>query len=276
MFVIIQKSAFKLLAAHAGVQPSHQHATTGSSDIMPAQQLMSAISHALQEDEVAALAAASAEHSEQPMLQNLPLTHDKTPSQSADIAAAHTAVAVSLHTSDNSVVLELTPVRGNLLPAAAGPSLPCNANVSDAVSVHRPTQQSIPHAAGASGLQIPLQTRVTPTQRDAVHDIPTAPLLDSQGQPLLDTQGPPLLDTQGPPLLDTQGPPLLDTQGPPLLDTQGPPLLDTQGPPSTRTQVRMWSTMLHDPHCSISLTLGVGGCYLHGLLRMDMAVTLLT
>lgn len=118
-------------------------------------------------------------------------------SSSADTAAAHTSVAVSLHPNgSDKIVLELTAVRDNPLPTVAAPSLPSHNNAASSTSTHGATQDSASHAARDSVVHAPLQTASMLSLITSALEEPAAPLLDTQGPPLLDTQGAPSGYTQ--------------------------------------------------------------------------------
>lgn len=171
---------------YVGTQQSQQCSSR------PAEQLAPAAGCA-QQGGLAAAAAASAQQ-----LLLLPETHHVSASSpSADVAAAHTSLAVTLHpTGNSSVALELTPITANLLPAVAAPSLPSSQNAGDSASMYGPSEGSAPRAAAASGMPASLQQGSKLSHIDAVLEQLDAPLLDTHGLPLLDTQGPPLGYTQ--------------------------------------------------------------------------------
>ena len=162
---------------------------------MPGEQLTPG--HTQQRGHVAVVAVPAQQLHSAQQLMLPPQTHHSTPAPSADITAAHPALAVSLHpTGNNSVALELTPTTASLLPSAAAPSLPSKQNACDSASMYGPTEGSAPHAAEASGIGPSLQQGSKLSRMDATLKESPPLLLDSQVPPLLDTQEPPLGHTQ--------------------------------------------------------------------------------
>lgn len=161
------------------------------SSSMPAQQLMPAASQSLQ----GGLAAVTDVSVQQLLLP--PQRHYRSSTATADTAAAHTSVAVSLLPGGGDcVVLELTAVRNNPPPDMVAPCLPSDKNAANSPSTHGTSQDSASHAARDSAVHAPLQPASMPSQIDFTSEEPTAPVVDTQGPPLLDTQGPPLEYTQ--------------------------------------------------------------------------------
>lgn len=173
-----------------GMPQAHQCASSFSSSMSP-QQLMPAASQCLSGG-VAAVIDVPAHQLLLP-----PQRHYSPWDASADTAAAHTSVAVSLHPSGNgSVVLELTAVRDNPPPTVVAPSLPSDKSAANSASTHGTTQDSASHAARDSLVHAPLHTASMPSNIDLTSEEPTSPVVDTQGPPVLDTQGPPLDYTQ--------------------------------------------------------------------------------